>query len=62
MGVYKRKEIKDKKIKPANSKEQYIVENDELFLIKNEKKENINDKNNEDKKIEFIEKNITFQR
>ena len=55
IGVYKRKEIQDKNTNHENLKEQYIVENDELFLIKKEKKENIKEENNEDIKNEYIE-------
>ena len=37
------------------------MENDELFLIKKEKKENIKEENNENKKMNILKKNIKSQ-
>ena len=58
IGVYKRKGKQNKANNSEKSKEQYIVENEELFLIKKLKKENLKEGKNKNIKIEFIEKNI----
>ena len=54
IGVYKRKENKKESLNSQKVKDRYIVENNELYIIKKENKDDKNKKYN----FEYIEKNI----
>ena len=56
IGIYKRKDIRCKTSKHENSKEEYRVENDELYFIRKEIKNKYKEENNEEIKVEYIEK------